>query len=81
MKNTLKNTSNKIPFKYHFIFWVSYFLLNVVRWGSYYEDYWYSFKSNIVTVSMSMALAYFHIYVLLPKFVFRKKIAHYILFF
>ncbi len=81
MKSPFKNTGYKIPIKYHFIFWISYFFLNVVRWGSYYEDYWYSFKSNMVTVTFSMLLAYFHVYVLLPKFVFRKKIISYLFFF
>lgn len=81
MKNTFKNISYKIPIKYHFIFWISYFLLNVIRWGSYYQDYWYSFKSNIVTVTLGMLLAYFHVYFLLPKLLFRKKIISYILFF
>ncbi|MFT5076934.1 MAG: sensor histidine kinase YesM [Flavobacteriaceae bacterium] len=80
MENRLINTNNKISFKYHLIFWVSYFLINVIRWGSYYEDYLYSFKSNIVTVSMSMALAYLHVYVLLPRFVFQKKIVSYVFF-
>ena len=76
-----KNTSYRIPIKYHFIFWISYFTLNVIRWGSYYEDYWYSFKSNIVTVTLGMLLAYFHVYFLLPKFLFKKKIVSYIFFF
>ena len=76
-----KNISYKIPIKYHFIFWISYFILNVVRWGSYYEDYWYSFKSNIVTVTLGMLLAYFHVYFLLPKFLFKKKIVGYVIFF
>ena len=81
MKNTFKNISYKIPLKYHIIFWVSYFVLNVVRWGSYYEDYWYSFKSNTVTVTLGMLLAYFHVYFLLPKFLFRGKLIQYVLFF
>ena len=81
MKNIFKNISYKIPIKYHFIFWISYFILNVVRWGSYYQDYWYSFKSNIVTVTLGMLLAYFHVYFLLPKLLFQKKIISYIVFF
>jgi len=81
LNNTFKNISYKIPIKYHFLFWISYFLLNVVRWGSYYQDYWYSFKSNIVTVTLGMLLSYFHVYFLLPKLLFRKKIISYILFF
>ncbi|MEE9408929.1 MAG: histidine kinase [Polaribacter sp.] len=81
MKNTFKNINYKIPIKYHLIFWISYFILNVVRWGSYYEDYWYSFKSNIVTVTLGMLLAYFHVYFLLPKLLFKKKTISYVLFF
>lgn len=81
MKNTFKNISYSIPVKYHFIFWISYFILNVIRWGSYYQDYWYSFKSNIITVTLGMLLAYFHVYFLLPKFLFKKKNISYIFFF
>ena len=81
MKNSFKNISYKIPIKYHLVFWVSYFFLNVVRWGSYYQDYWYSFKSNVVTVTLGMFLAYFHVYFLLPKLLFRKKIISYFFFF
>jgi sensor histidine kinase YesM len=81
LKNPFKNISYKIPIRYHFIFWISYFILNVVRWGSYYQDYWYSFKSNIVTVTLGMLLAYFHVYFLLPKLLFQKKIISYVLFF
>ncbi len=81
LKNTFKNISYKIPIKYHFIFWISYFSLNFVRWGSYYEDYWYSFKSNLVTVTLGMLLAYFHVYFLLPRLLFKKKYIGYVLFF
>jgi sensor histidine kinase YesM len=76
----LKNTSNTIPIKYHIWFWLSYFAFNVIRWGSYYEDYWYSFKSNLVTFSLSMILVYFNIYFLFPKFIVTKKYKKYILF-
>jgi hypothetical protein len=81
LKNSFTNTSYKIPTKYHFIFWISYFVLNFIRWGSYYEDYWYSFKSNIVTVTLGMFLAYFHVYFLLPKLLFKKKQISYVFFF
>lgn len=81
LKNAFKNTSYKIPIKYHLIFWIGYFVINFIRWGSYYEDYWYSFKSNIVTVTLGMFLAYFHVYFLLPKLLFKKKQISYVLFF
>lgn len=81
MIKTLKSTSYTIPLKYHFIFWISYFIFNVIRWGSYFQDYWYSLKSNLVTFTMSMILVYINIYVLFPKFVLKKKYAKYLLSF
>ena len=81
MLNILKKEKFRIPLKYHLLFWASYFTLNVVRWGSYYEDYLYSFKSNIITVGLSMLLAYFHIYFLLPKFLSKKKSIPYLFIF
>lgn len=63
------------------IFWLSYFAFNVIRWGSYYQDYWYSLKSNLVTFTMSMILVYVNIYVLYPKFIVKKKYIHYLLYF
>jgi len=78
---TFKNSSYTIPLKYHVIFWASYFIFNVIRWGSYYQDYWYSFKSNLVTFSMSMILVYVNIYVLFPKFILKKNYAKYLLSF
>ncbi|AMC12245.1 histidine kinase [Lutibacter profundi] len=60
---------------------MSYFIFDIIRWGSYYEDYWYSFKSNLVTFSLGMLLVYFNIYFLFPKFILKKKYKKYILFF
>ena len=79
MISTLKNANYTIPIKYHLIFWISYFTFNVIRWGSYYEDYWYSFKSNLVTFTLSMILVYVNIYYLFPKFILKKKYLGYLL--
>lgn len=76
-----ESSNHTIPRKYHIIFWVGYFMLNFIRWGSYYEDYWYSFKSNLVTVSIGIVLVYVNIYFLFPKFILNKKYASYILYF
>jgi len=54
-------------------------VFNFIRWGSYYEDYWYSFKSNLVTVSVGMLLVYINIYYLYPKYILKKKYMSYIL--
>ena len=76
--NWIENTSRSIPRKYHIIFWLSYFTFNVIRWGSYFEDYWYSLKSNLVEFPLHILIVYFHIYVLIPKFVLKKKYKRYV---
>ena len=69
----------KIPINYHIIFWVGYFSLNVLRWGSYYNDFFYSFKSNLVEFPIHIILSYFHAYYLIPKLVAKKKYVFYLL--
>ncbi len=76
-----ENSNHTIPRKYHIAFWVGYFMLNFIRWGSYYQDYWYSFKSNLLTVSIGAILVYVNIYFLFPKFILNKKYASYIVYF
>lgn len=64
---------NKITLKYHIIFWIIYFILNTLRWGSYYSDYLYSFKSNLLGFPIHITLCYLNLYFLMPKFVYEKK--------
>ena len=75
MYTILKNTKFRIPLKYHLIFWLSYFSLNLIRWGSYFDDYWYSLKSNLVEFPLHIILTYFTIYFLVPKFILTKRYA------
>lgn len=74
-KNIISNT---IPYRYHIIFWVIYFVFNVVRWGSYFNDFLYSFKSNLVEFPIHILAVYINIYYLIPKFILRKKYWSYI---
>ena len=76
----LENSSNKIPLKYHLFFWLGYFTFNVIRWGSYFNDYWYSLKSNLVEFPLHIFIVYFNIYFLIPKFILKRKFKRYILF-
>lgn len=76
-----KNTSYSIPTKYHILFWLGYFAFNVIRWGSYFDDYWYSLKSNLVEFPLHIILVYFNIYFLLPKYILKKKYKTYIVVF
>ena len=76
-KNFLK-TRLTIPLKYHILFWLSYFSFNVIRWGSYFSDYMYSLKSNLVEFPIHIIIVYFNVYYLIPKFVLTKKYWKYI---
>ncbi|MCK8522943.1 histidine kinase [Aquimarina sp. D1M17] len=73
----VKNEDNSMPIKYHFIFWAGYFLINFVRWGSYFNDYIYSLKSNLVEFFIHIPITYFHIYYLIPKLIVKRKISVY----
>lgn len=67
------NSKLRVPLKYHLIFWLVYFSFNVMRWGSFFNDYWYSFKSNLVEFPLHVFSSYFTIYYLFPKFILTKK--------
>jgi hypothetical protein len=73
-----KKVSPTIPIKYHILFWIGYFLFNVLRWGSYFGDYLYSIKSNLVEFPIHILLVYINVYLLIPKFVLKKKYWSYI---
>ena len=55
------------------MFWFCYFVFNVIRWGSYFDDYWYSFKSNLVEFPIHIIVFYINVLYLIPKFILRKK--------
>ena len=77
MKFNAKQGYN-ISIFHHIIFWSIYFLFNVFKWGSYFDDYLYSFKTNLFGFPIHMALCYFNIYFLMPNFVFKKKYLYYV---
>jgi sensor histidine kinase YesM len=78
---TFKDIGYKIPIRYHFIFWISYFSLNIIRWGSYFNDYWYSLKSNLVEFPLHILIVYFNIYYLFPNFILKKKYFNFFVYF
>ena len=69
----------KITYWHHILFWTLYFIFNTLRWGSYFDDYDYSFKTNILSFINHISLAYLNIYYLMPKFVYKRKFKTYIL--
>ncbi|MDW5290003.1 sensor histidine kinase [Formosa sp. PL04] len=62
-----------ISIKYHILFWLGYFVFNVVRWGSYFQDYWYSLKSNLVEFPIHIIVVYINVYFLIPRLILRKR--------
>lgn len=69
----------KIPLKFHLLFWLVYYIFNTVRWGGYFDDYLYSAKSNLVSFFVSILFCYWHIYVLIPTYVLKKRVLPYIM--
>ena len=70
---------SQISLKHHIIFWSVYFILNTLRWGSFFNDYNYALKTGILGFMIHMSLSSFNIYYLMPKFVFKKKYLTYII--
>ena len=62
----------------HIVFWGLYFLFNVLRWGLYFDDFTYSFQSNLVEFTLHIAIVYFNLSILIPRF-FPYKLPKYIL--
>jgi sensor histidine kinase YesM len=67
-----------IKLKNHLWFWGLFFLMNFLRWGAYFNDYNYSFKSNILEFSLHIPLVYFNIFFLIPRYVLTYKYFKYI---
>ena len=61
----------------HSIFWLLYFSFNVVRWGFYFDDFSYSFQSNLVEFAVHLILVYYNIYYLIPKYLPQRKFGIY----
>lgn len=83
MKRSLNVFTNKIkttiPLRYHVIFWLCYFTFNVIRWGSYNNDFIYSLKSNLVEFPIHIVLVYLNIYYLIPRFILKGKYVAFVL--
>jgi sensor histidine kinase YesM len=73
----IKDMQCEIKIQNHFWFWGLYFLLNFLRWGAYFNDYDYSFKSNLIEFALHIPLVYFNLLVLVPRLVLKSKYLHY----
>ena len=82
LSNKVKEKSTGIynlTLRYHVIFWAIYFLFNAFRWGSYFNDYGYSLKTNIIGFPIHMILCYLNIYLLMPVFLYKKRYFTYVI--
>jgi len=66
----------KQPIVYHSLFWVSYFIFNVIRWGGYNQDYLSVFYGNLIEFPMHIGLAYLNIYYLIPSLLPKKYLQY-----
>ena len=75
----IKEIKLEITLQNHFWFWGLYFLLNFLRWGAYFNDYAYSFKSNLIEFALHIPLVYFNLFVLVPRYVLKSHYYKYAL--
>lgn len=75
----IKEMKFEITLQNHFWFWGVYFLLNFLRWGAYFNDYAYSFKSNLIEFTLHIPLVYFNLFVLVPRYVLKSQYYKYAL--
>lgn len=73
----VKDIKFDIKIQNHLWFWGLYFLLNFFRWGAYFNDYEYSFKSNLIEFMLHIPLVYFNLFVLVPRLVLKSKYLQY----
>ncbi|WP_338040884.1 sensor histidine kinase [Maribacter polysaccharolyticus] len=68
-----------ISYVHHIIFWSIYFMFNTLRWGHVHNDLLYSLKTNLVGFPIHIALSYFNVYYLMPKYIYTRKYVSYAL--
>jgi len=77
--NEIQKLNFDIKLKNHIWFWGVYFTLNYLRWGAYFNDYIYAFKSNLIEFSLVIPLVYFNLFILVPRYVLKQKYITYTL--
>ncbi len=75
----IRKVKFNIKLQNHLWFWGVYFTLNFLRWGAYFNDYPYAFKSNLIEFSLVIPLVYLNLFVLVPKYVLKQKYITYTL--
>ena len=57
----------------HVIFWLGFYLFNSLLEGSFLNDYYNGFYASFIKLPFQMAVVYFNVYYLLPKWIPTKK--------
>jgi LytS/YehU family sensor histidine kinase len=76
----LRNRGFDINYKHHVVFWVAYFIFNILRWTSINNDLGGAINTNLIEFPLHIAITYFNLYYLMPKFVYTKKYIQYGIF-
>ncbi|WP_425237065.1 sensor histidine kinase [Ulvibacterium sp.] len=76
MIDKISNRKNRVY--YHVLFWMSYVALYTLMWGSYDDEYWEQFQQLLFLLPWKMIPTYITLYYLMPKFLYPKKTAQYI---
>lgn len=73
----LRHKGYDLNYKHHIVFWVIYFVFNVLRWTSINNDLDGAIKSNLLEFPLHIAITYFNLYYLMPKYVYTQKYIRY----
>ncbi|MBF9254007.1 histidine kinase [Pontibacter sp. 172403-2] len=57
----------------HLLFWVCYVVFFGLLYGSYIDDYYNAFMVELVELPFKMALVYFNMYYLLPRYLLQNR--------
>lgn len=61
----------------HVIFWLGFYIFNSLLEGSFLDDYYNGFYASFIKLPLQIAVVYFNIYYLLPKWIPTKNYSSY----
>lgn len=77
LNDFLRQKGYEINYMHHIVFWVVYFVFNVLRWTSINSDLGGAIKTNLIEFPLHIAITYFNLYYLMPKYVYTQKYIRY----
>ena len=73
----LRHKRYDLNYKHHILFWVIYFVFNVLRFTGLNNDLDGAIKTNLIEFPLHIAITYFNLYYLMPKYIYTKKYIKY----